>query len=435
MIQRFISLGCALAGVFLLGLTAGCGTARLAGGTETQNPQVVACVNKMARTAFDAADVGDSWRPAYYLADSTRAALSRKLPKRLTASSADSSSLLIAGGPPDTMIIGDSSMVIRDTVLIRLTVVRPETLLINKTIFVADTVTDTFRTSAGSGIRTSILMRSVVDSILIRDTVVILDTVEHFYKRVISSVQSSFRGASGGATTVQADTDMIDLGVTYEASATPSITDGKFADASVLKSWQVAEISFVPASLSLSYRIISSPTKDTLVVVPGPDALNIRNNQNFIASSTFDGGILVETIHFDAIDSMLSIVRFNPSPFDTVESLTVNYSIDQGTNKYSGTDDRLLGFGRSCRYRLGTIHHLDLSVAPHATMSLDGSNEKSRYSGMIAVRLSLSDNRSGEFSGTVDTVMGLYGVFELDGKKYQVNCDRLYKTTIVEMTR
>jgi hypothetical protein len=241
------------------------------------------------------------------------------------------------------------------------------------------------------------------------------------------SVQNAEKDAV--QTTVQTDTTLTDLGILSDSANNPVAGSNVKEVLWVAPTRQIGDIAYSPATASVSYPIINSATKDTVVRTLGSSATNVRNNQLFISSSTFDGSILVETVRFDALDSLLSINRFNPSAFDTVESLTIHYSINPGAYAYSGADDRLLGTDRSYAYRFGRILHLSVSLTPTAA---DSSRQS--YSGMIAGKLSLSGNEFGEFSGTIDTGMGLYGVLELNGKKYQVNCDHRYTTTIVEMT-
>jgi hypothetical protein len=53
---------------------------------------------------------------------------------------------------------------------------------------------------------------------------------------------------------------------------------------------------------------------------------------------------------------------------------------------------------------------------------------------MISMNIIHSNATEGSFSGVLDAAQGLIGVYETDGKKYQVTCDRSFKIQVTEMT-
>ena len=52
---------------------------------------------------------------------------------------------------------------------------------------------------------------------------------------------------------------------------------------------------------------------------------------------------------------------------------------------------------------------------------------------MISMKIIFSSDKTGVFSGFVDSDLRLIGVYEIDGKKYQVTCDHAFTIHVVEM--
>ena len=418
-VSLYMVLVCAL----LCSLT-GCGPNQLAGGTETQNPEIAA----MAKAAFDAADAGNKWQPTFYLQDSTKKTSLGKTARRATASASPLSTTVIAS-KSDTLFAGADVSVIRDTALIGVKEIKLDTVIVDKILFLSDTIADTIR-SATSGNRMSITVRITLDSIIVEDTVILTDTIVRQYKRAIVSVKQASDATRG--TVVSVDTQYTDLGISDYNKSSDSGMLPNLTIKTVLPSWELDNINYSSIASPISYRFVSAPTKDTMTVLPGVNALRIRGNDLFLSAATFDNSILVKTVRFDAIDSLLSIVKFNPSSFDTVESLTTNYSIDLGTNSYSGADDQLRGIARSYSYRLGKFHRLELSLSPDPSNSTVGSPKV--FNGMISMNIIHLNGTEASFSGVLDAAQGLIGIYETDGKKYQVTCDHSFKIQINEMT-
>ena len=403
----------------------GCGPTRLAGGTETQNPEIVACVKKMADAAFDAADAGSAWRPTNYLQDSAPGASLGKTAKRAAFSSSAFPVIVIASWS-DTAIIGDSIEIIRDTALVTTKAIKLDTVLVDRKLFFTDTLADTVRSVLNDMSRVSIVVRLAADSIIVKDTVVMIDTVDLQYKRATVSVK---RLSSEIAPTV-IDTQQFRIDT---LSSQKFIDEANPAGRSIAPSpsWKLDSIVYSSIDSPVVYRVVSPPTKDTALLSPSVNALSFIKNEQFLSSEIVSDGIRVETITFNSIDSLLSIGRFNPSPFDTVESLSTRYSIDIGADKYSGADDRLLGISRQYLYRLGSFHYLELTLSPDQANS--PGNTKKIYNGMISMKIIFSSDKTGVFSGFVDSDLRLIGVYEIDGKKYQVTCDHAFTIHVVEM--
>jgi hypothetical protein len=422
--KLWISLSCAWLLLFCL---SGCGPTRLVGGTETQNPEVVACVKKLAGAAFDAADTGNKWRPTSYLKDSSAGASLGKKARR-----AGDSSLVLSvvetAKRSDTTIMGDSIMIIYDTTFIKSIEKRFDTVIVDSTRFFIDTMTDTARFVVNGGSRVSISVWLAADSIIIKDTVIVTDTVDQRSLRVTKTVkrlqmENALPSIIDSTTTKRINLD------TFSNKTSMDVLSGASTN-SPAPSWELNGIVYSPINVPLSYRVVSVPTRDTMVVSPSMGALRIRTNDLFLSSKLFDNDFLVQTVTFKANDSLLSIGRFNPSALDTVESITTDYSVDIGADKFSGADDRLLGIERRFSYRLGAFHYCDVRLSPDQARASDAA--KKIYSGMISMTI-IKDDKTGVFSGVVDSNKRLIGVYEYDGKKYQVSCDSAYKTYIVEM--
>jgi hypothetical protein len=360
-------------------------------------------------------DAGSSWQPTFYLQDSAQKASLGKIAR------------LAAASLPDTSPVVINVTVVRDTAAtyIYKTEIHYRKLPVEKISIVEDTTEDTVRQKTTEGDVMTVVMRSVFDSLIVKDTVVVADTVLRLYKRVVVSVTDKSSAMTGAV--LSADTQWVDMGVAYATKPATGdsneMSDGRFAAAS--PAWQVDSISPVTASKTLAVRLISPPTKDTMIVPLAPTALQIRKNDLFISSKMFEGGVLVKTIAFSAIDSLLSIGRFNPSQLDTVESLSTDYSVDVGADRFSGSDDRLLGIAQRYSFRLGPFHNLALTLSPDRAGS--PAVAQNFYEGMIAMTIVMADGRTGVFSGALDAGRRLIGVYEVDGKKYQVMCDEAFK--------
>jgi hypothetical protein len=93
-----------------------------------------------------------------------------------------------------------------------------------------------------------------------------------------------------------------------------------------------------------------------------------------------------------------------------------------GADRFSGSNDRLLGIARTYAYRLGGFDRLNLALSPDQAGASSGSAKKP-YNGKVVMTLTSADGKKGAFIGIVDSSQGLIGVYEVDGNKYNVICD------------
>jgi hypothetical protein len=401
----------------------------LAGGTETQNPEIVACAQHMAKAAFDAMQTNDEWRPTHYGSAPGQSSVPGPMLKISARAVATLAKQVTAASNSDTVRLSGAVTVIHDTSIIFKTTVRIDTVFVNKTQFSIDTIFDTITSVFENKNRASISEFIQIDSTIMKDTLFIPDTIIRQYKRIVTSVRQ--HSIDMQETIVQADTQMVDQGI-INANQKNTISGANQYDYATMPSWSLDSVVSQSGAVPLVFQIIDTAHHDTLHV--GPSHLmikNVSNKQLFVSLKTFDNSQLVALVGFFPKDSLLSIMRFYPSLLDTIDTLDIAYSVDIGIDQFSGADDRLKAVRTSYAYRIGDKKHLALTLTPDSMETADAAGNVA--SGRLSIDVTFLNSKTGRFGGVVDRVNGLTGIFEFDGKKYQINCDGNLKAHVVEI--
>lgn len=430
-ITSIIALWC-MAGLLLL--LYGCSVNHLAGGTETGNPEVTACVKRMAKASFDALNTDGEWQPAHFL-DTSHASVVVVLAKNRSFTHSISGLRKKASLQSDTMIVNDSTAIVSDTIVVFDTAYRKDTVYVNKTLFVADTVWDTVRSVAGSDTALSITTKRVRDSVTVRDTVVMSDTLVNPRQRVIKRlVRYDMMGIQGDMLTAELSRDT-------SVVANKALEDSSFSR--LYPEWSIAVVTYNSKSASANFDIISLPSSDTVRMFADAANVMVNSSESFLSLRKIIRGIVVERVVFEERDSLMSILRFDPVVYDTVESLSVAYSLDPGINPYSGTDDRLVSISQNRTYRLGAIVGMNLSIILDPSVSPAGGRDFTK--GTVDITTLLTDGGSGFFNGTVDKSSGFNGILKQNAaksqnsmtrqskKSYLVSCDGNLNVAISEL--
>lgn len=399
-------------------LATGCTSGgHLADGTETGNPEITACVKKMAQLTFNALDSGNSWKPDDFLHAQTGIALAKApaqvevKPEGLRKTQSIKS---------DTVIISDSVEIVYDTMFVVDTIHVTDTVKINKVLFVSDTVVDTVLSVTGNDVLYNFVRRQVQDSVTVIDNVVVADTIIQQRKKVIIKICQYREGLP--VAFIRADSLWIANSKVQTIGGKNVLPLNEPPEKFVLPiKWDVASVTYDIATASTHYSFVSDPRKDTMVISGTKGGFSVISSQGFMERTKIVNGLVIEKERYDRPDSILNVMRYYPLAIDSVESLSVAYSIDPGANTFSGSDDRLLRINRKVLFRLGMVHFMNVALTPEAPETYFVAAGRSN----AAVSIFLENNRClhGIFNGTVDAT-GLTGVYEFSGRKYQVRCDR-----------
>ena len=409
-------------------MTAGCGTGgRIVDGTETGNPEIVACVKKMAAVTFAALDSNNSWRPVDFL-QASPGALAKTSSQSIVKPAGPSTGLKkTLATTSDTLILSDTVEIIYDTIFVSDTLRVLDTMKINKVLFVSDTVVDTFLSTTGNDTLYTFIKRQVRDSVTVFDKVVVADTIVQPRKKVIIKLYQYREGTP--IAFIRADSVLIADSknmVDQQPLNVPAfVTSGAV-------NWGVASVSYDYATAAPNYALVNELRQDTMVIPGNKNNFSVVSSQSFMARSKILDGIVIELAQYNRLDSVLSVMRYNPQAIDSVESLSVAYSVDPGVNLNSGLDDVLMGIHQQMVFRLGPIGSMNLAIAPEASqkgLGLSGGNGPS-----VSILLQNTRSLHGIFEGKVDAVQGLTGSYEYSGQKYQVTCDRSLRAIVIRVT-
>jgi hypothetical protein len=382
----------------LLALVSGCST-NIASGTETGNPDISACAKKIAAEALQALETGNGWQPSTYLDSSQAADTATNIPLVQPAGLAKQ-----AQATSDTMSLGDSLVVVYDTVYFYDTTIRKDTNYVYDTLAIADTVAKTLP-SSGDTLMTERTCKK--GFIVICDTAVIIDTLLQSRARVVVKILKNPNGKQ----------------VLYAVADTLWITGDttRAATIGVVASpprWELSDIVYQksgnPAPV---YLFVSTPAMDTVSVPAHARNWLVNARQVFVSSQKTVGASVVQWVSFTMNDSTLRLGRYYPFAADTVESLTTAYKVDIGQNISSAADDRLLCITRGVSYRpLSGIKHIALRITPDANAMTDGEPS----SGSVFLSLTKSNGGGGTFYGAVSKANGLVGTYTQNGVDYQI---------------
>jgi hypothetical protein len=404
----------------------GCTTGgRLVDGTETGNPELTACIKKMASATFNALDSDNSWKPDDFLNPQTGGALSKAPAQSIAMPSGLSIGLRkTLSVKSDTVLISDTVEIVYDTIFVIDTIHVSDTVKINKVLFVSDTVVDTFMSKTGNDTLCTFIKRQVRDSVTVFDNVVVADTIIQPRKKVIIKLYQYREGTP--IAFIRADSLWI---ADTKNDVIPQPLNIVSGTAVGPISWGVASVTYDIASASARYAVVNAPLLDTMVIAGNKNNLSVVSSQSFMARSKIMDGIIIELAQYNRLDSILSVMRYYPLAIDSVESLSVAYSVDPGANMNSGSDDLLMGIHQKMVYRLGPLGSMNIAIIPEASgkgLGLKGDNP------LVSIVSQNVRGLHGIFDGTMDPINGLSGVYEFGGKKYQIYCDRNLNVTIAE---
>jgi len=185
-------------------LIAGCSLGPVAGGgTETGNPEVVAC----ARAAFAAMNADSQWMPEHYLPGGVQ-----KLDPALLIPASTREKLAVPLGKAqariDTVVNDTHYVYIDDTLLVRDTVIRTDTQYVNDTLISTRLVDDTIVETDSGDTSRYVLQRIVNDTVLVADTLVLRDTTVNvdtmLYRDTLALPDTSADWSINGGTLVPA---------------------------------------------------------------------------------------------------------------------------------------------------------------------------------------------------------------------------------------